>query len=70
MASRCLLNKGPRMPGWYQDQPLAPNDLILQRDEVVRSASLAAMTLMLAAQGMGLGSCPMVGFNPQEPGGQ
>ncbi|WP_235196210.1 hypothetical protein [Serratia plymuthica] len=25
---------------------------------------------MLAAQGMGLGSCPMVGFNPQEPGGQ
>jgi nitroreductase len=44
------------------------NDLILQRDEAVRSASLAAMTLMLAAQGMGLGSCPMVGFNPQEVG--
>lgn len=35
----------------------------LQRDEAVRSASLAAMTLMLAAQGMGLGSCAMSGFN-------
>lgn len=35
----------------------------LQRDEAVRSASLAAMTLMLAAQGMGLGSCAMSGFD-------
>jgi nitroreductase len=35
----------------------------LQRDEAVRSASLAAMTLMLAAQGMGLASCPMTGFD-------
>lgn len=37
-----------------------------QHDEAIRSASLAAMTLMLAAQGMGLGSCPMVGFDAQE----
>lgn len=35
----------------------------LQRDEALRSASLAAMTLMLAAEGMGLASCPMGGFN-------
>lgn len=35
----------------------------LQRDEAVRSASLAAMTLMLAAQSMGLGSCAMSGFD-------
>lgn len=35
----------------------------LQRDEAIRSASLAAMTLMLAAQGMGLGSCAMSGFD-------
>lgn len=35
----------------------------LQRDEAMRSASLAAMTLMLAAQGMGLASCPMSGFD-------
>ncbi len=35
----------------------------LQRDEAIRSASMAAMTLMLAAQGMGLGSCAMGGFD-------
>ena len=35
----------------------------LQRDEAIRSASLAAMTLMLAAEGMNLGSCAMVGFD-------
>lgn len=34
-----------------------------QRDEAIRSASLASMTLMLAAEGMGLGSCPMTGFD-------
>jgi len=42
------------------------NDATLQRDEAVRSASLAAMTLMLAAQGMNLDSCPMVGFDEQQ----
>ena len=42
------------------------NDATLQRDEAVRSASLAAMTLMLAAEGMNLGSCPMVGFDEQQ----
>lgn len=35
----------------------------LQRDEAVRSASLAGMTLMLAAQGIGLSSCAMSGFD-------
>lgn len=35
----------------------------LQRDEAIRSASLAAMTLMLAAQGMGLASGAMGGFD-------
>jgi len=35
----------------------------LQRDEAVRSASLAAMTLMFAAGGMGLSSGPMTGFD-------
>jgi len=42
----------------YLDKPL------LQRDEAVRSASLAAMTLMLAAQGKGLSTGPMSGFDP------
>ncbi len=37
----------------------------LQHDEAVRSASLAAMTLMLAAEGMGLSTCPMSGFDAQ-----
>jgi nitroreductase len=37
---------------------------VMQRDEAVRSASLAAMTLMLAAQDKGLISCPMIGFDP------
>lgn len=35
----------------------------LQRDEAFRSASLAAMTLMLAAQGMGLATGAMSGFD-------
>ena len=34
------------------------------RDEAIRSASLAAMTLMLAAQAKGLVSGPMIGFEP------
>ncbi|RJF95943.1 nitroreductase family protein [Noviherbaspirillum saxi] len=40
------------------------DDPQLQRDEAVRSASLAAMTLMLAAEGMGLSTGPMGGFDP------
>jgi nitroreductase len=41
----------------FQNQPQN------QRDEAIRSASLAAMTLILAAQEMGLASCPMTGFD-------
>lgn len=40
------------------------NDLNKQRDEAFRSASLAGMTLMLAAEGMGLSTGPMSGFDP------
>ncbi|KPN71978.1 nitroreductase family protein [Neisseria sp. 83E34] len=36
-----------------------------QRDEAIRSASLAAMTLMLAAQEQGWASCPMSGFDTE-----
>jgi len=42
----------------YQDDPG------MQRDEAIRSASLAAMSLMIAAQAMGLASGPMIGFDP------
>jgi putative NAD(P)H nitroreductase len=37
----------------------------MQRDEAIRGASLAAMTLMLAAKDKGFGTCPMIGFDPQ-----
>lgn len=37
----------------------------LQRDEAIRSASLAAMTLMLAAHNRGWGTVPMIGFDPE-----
>jgi nitroreductase len=43
--------------GMYQENPQ------LQRDEAIRSGSLAAMTLMLAAKGQGLVSTPMIGFD-------
>lgn len=43
--------------GMYQDNAQ------LQRDEAIRSGSLAAMTLMLAAKGQGLVSTPMIGFD-------
>ena len=36
----------------------------LARDEAIRSASLAAMTLMLVAEAKGLVSGPMIGFDP------
>jgi len=36
----------------------------LQRDEAIRSGSLAAMTLMLVAQARGWSTCPMIGFDP------
>jgi nitroreductase len=39
------------------------SDPRLARDEAIRSASLAAMTLMLAAENRGYVSCP-IGFNP------
>lgn len=43
--------------GMYHNNPQ------LQRDEAIRSGSLAAMTLMLAAKGQGLVSAPMIGFD-------
>lgn len=37
----------------------------MARDEAIRSASLAAMTLMLAAEAKGMASGPMIGFDPE-----
>ena len=36
----------------------------MARDEAIRSASLAAMILMLAAEAKGMASGPMIGFDP------
>jgi nitroreductase len=49
----------PMIEGFYGKNPA------LQRDEAIRSGSLAAMTLMYAACEMGLATCPMIGFDPQ-----
>lgn len=38
----------------------------LSRDEAIRSGSLVAMTLMLAAKARGLVSGPMIGFDPAQ----
>lgn len=35
------------------------------RDEAIRSGALAAMTLMIAAEALGLVSGPMIGFDPE-----
>lgn len=43
----------------YADQPWR------QRDEAVRSAAFGATTLFYAAHAMGLGSGPMIGFDPE-----
>jgi len=43
--------------GMYADERMA-------RDEAIRSASLAAMTVMIAAEAKGLVSGPMIGFDP------
>ncbi|MBM7645928.1 putative NAD(P)H nitroreductase [Scopulibacillus daqui] len=43
---------------FYQDDQI-------KRDEAIRGASLAAMTLMHAAKNMGYETCPMIGFDPE-----
>jgi nitroreductase len=50
----------PMISGLYADNSQ------LQRDEAIRSAGLASMTLMLAARSMGLDTCPMIGFDPKQ----
>jgi len=45
--------------GMYSDERTA-------RDEAIRSASLAAMALMLAAEERGIATGPMIGFDPDQ----
>lgn len=48
------------IPGFYQG-----NDQ-LERDEAIRSISLAAQNIMLVAKDMGYDSCPMIGYDPKK----
>lgn len=48
----------PMIQGFYENKEQ------LQRDEAIRSASLAAMTLMYGAVNRGWDTCPMIGFDP------
>lgn len=52
----------PMIEGAYKDQPA------LQREEVVRSGALAAMSLMYAAKAIGWDSGPMIGFDAAKVG--
>jgi len=50
----------PAIHDYYHGKPE------VQRDEVMRSCGMAAMTLMLAAKDLGYDSCPMDGFDFNE----
>jgi nitroreductase len=49
----------PMIKGFYENKAQS------QRDEAIRSASLAAMTLMYGAVNSGWDTCPMIGFDPE-----
>lgn len=50
----------PMIDGFYEGREW------IQRDEAIRSGSIAAQTLMLTAKAMGYDSCPMVGFDQEK----
>ena len=51
--------------GWLQAASQQYASAQAVRDEALRSASLASMTLMHAAQALGLASCAMTGFDAE-----
>jgi nitroreductase len=55
----------PVVDSWTRMAQSMDGDERAQRDEALRSGSLAAMTMILAAEGMGLSSCAMTGFDAQ-----
>lgn len=60
-----LLTK-ERRDAWVRASDSAyGKDPVLARDETIRSAALAAMALMIAAQAKGLVSTPVIGFDPK-----
>jgi nitroreductase len=59
-----VLPKG-KARAWIRMAKEIYNDSELARDEAIRSASLAAMTLMLSAEARGWVSCALTGFDAQ-----
>lgn len=55
--------KAEAITNYYEGSENNHANQVVQRDEAVRSASMAAMTLMLSAQEIGYDSCPMIGFD-------
>lgn len=55
--------KAQTILNYYEGSDSNHKNQAVQRDEAVRSASMAAMTLMLSAQEIGYDSCPMIGFD-------
>ena len=53
-----------RAEAWVAQAEKIYTDPQMSRDEAIRSCSLAAMTLMLAAEARGLGVGALVGFDP------
>jgi nitroreductase len=51
---------------WVAQAQKIYSDEMMARDEALRSCSLAAMTMMLAAEARGLDSCPLSGFDPEQ----
>jgi nitroreductase len=51
---------------WIEQAQKIYSNEVIARDEALRSCSLAAMTMMLAAEARGLGSCPLSGFDPEQ----
>jgi nitroreductase len=53
-----------RAEAWVAQAEKIYTDPQMSRDEAIRSCSLAAMTMMLAAEARGLGIGALVGFDP------
>ncbi len=59
MPSQMVPESESRARGLYDGQPQH------QRDEAVRSATFGAAAMIYAARSLGLGSTPMIGFEPE-----
>lgn len=56
----------PKADAWVRQARQIYADAGQARDEALRSCSLAAMTMMLAAEAQGLATCPLSGFDAEQ----